>query len=326
MRTRKKPHLHLRPRPNVKHSKTRVIVVRKITSRALTKKVHKSSASRYPTKAALVPRRRPLAAALATKIRLASVRLSSRVRRIIATFAHKQRLIRKVVATSAVAKPKAVFPKKQVTEFPWPPEFQKAFVITIRQDRYDAFRSRMGPWASHVQKFKGTHGSVINVNSWKKQGIVAKDCKLKRGQLGCYDSHIRIWKQVVAQQIPMAVVLEDDVNMCHSKAHADRLRLVLDELKRLDLSYHVMYIAGYGRKVTNVCDCIAKPKLCNTTTAYTITLAGAEFLLKHAFPYRVPVDVFLEQMHDKGSLNALAIDPPLCHMVPGSVSDTERIM
>jgi glycosyl transferase family 25 len=216
-------------------------------------------------------------------------------------------------------------PKPQLhLKLQWPPEFHAAFVITIRPERYAGFRARMGPWAARVQRIPGTNGAMLNVNQWKNKGIVAHDTSLRRGEIGCYDSHVRIWRTIVQKKIPQAIIFEDDVNMRYIESHANRLRSALDEVKKLQLPYHFMYVGGWGKKSSNYSPTIARPHGCNTLPAYILTYEGAKLLLAHASPYRIPVDVVISNLHDKNVLKAVAMDPPLCHMVK-VVSDTNNI-
>lgn len=113
---------------------------------------------------------------------------------------------------------------------------------------------------------------------------------LTLGNIGCYLSHVEVMKDVVAQRIACALVVEDDVIL-----EAGRI----DDLKLLSLPpdwdivfLHALYaheppenhvdhnfysIASYG----------------GSTAAYLISFQGALKLLKFAFPISWNVDGFL---------------------------------
>ncbi len=208
---------------------------------------------------------------------------------------------------------------------PWFPEIQSTWAISIRPQRWLGMQARMGPWAPHVHHFAGTNGHVINANQWMREGKAAYGCVLNRGQLGCYDSHVRIWETMVRLRTDMALILEDDANIRHTRAMYQQIRQGLDEAKRLNLPWQLFYL---GRSRTDIhlkhSPTLVKPKGCCGLFAYILTLSGAETLLKHARPYRLPVDVLVCNLHDSGRLNAIALEPKLCYVVPVR-SDTRHI-
>jgi len=206
----------------------------------------------------------------------------------------------------------------------WPPEISASFAISIRPARMQDMRARLGPWASRVQYFSGTNGESIDVKGWKKKGKCAPGSVLRRGELGCYDSHVRIWKTIVAQKLPMTLIMEDDANIRYTQQHATRLRQVFDELKRLGKPWHMLYIGGRGWKSGNLSPSVAVARSCNGLFAYVLTLEGAQLLLAKAKPFHKPVDVLVANLHDSGYIKAVAMDPPLCYVVPVH-SDTVHI-
>jgi len=206
----------------------------------------------------------------------------------------------------------------------WPPEIKQSFAISIRPLRFQGLQARLGPWSRNVQLWNGTNGMAIDVASWKKSGKVHPHAKLRAGEVGCYDSHVRIWEKIVQQNIPMTLILEDDANLRYIPQHAQRLRQAFDELKRMNTAWDIMYVGGKGSKSRNLSGSIAVPRNCNGLFAYCLTLQGAKLLLQKSRPYNVAVDVLVGQLEDAHYLKAVAMDPPLFYVVPVH-SDTVHI-
>jgi len=207
----------------------------------------------------------------------------------------------------------------------WPSDFKAAFSISVRPLRWQGMQTRLGPWASKVQLWSGTNGQSIDVSQWSRSGKSSPGCTLKRGQLGCYDSHVRVWQHIVRNKIPMALIMEDDANIRYIKAHEQRINNTLAELKRLGTRWDMLYIGrSNGRSRKTISPTLNVPQGCGGLFAYVVTTKGAEIMLKHASPYTIPVDVMVSNLHDRGTLNAVAMSPPLCYVVPVR-SDTEGI-
>ena len=208
----------------------------------------------------------------------------------------------------------------------WPPEFNASFVISMRHLRWQGMQARLGPWARNVQMWNATNGHTINLSRWIQEGKTSGHASLNRGQLGCADSHTRIWEHIVHHKIKMTLILEDDANIRHTRVQAQQMRQALDEAKQRRIPWHLLYL-GRG----NMCSehsrysaTLAKPKGCAGLFAYVLTFEGAKILLQHARPYRLPVDVLVASLHDRGILNAVALMPRLCYVVQ-VFSDTKNL-
>ena len=119
------------------------------------------------------------------------------------------------------------------------------------------------------------------------------------GAIGCYLSHLEIYRQVLAEQIPLALILEDDARLSprcvnflqtvkptsafdycflDSDDHNDRGPIFFDPDDATELA------PGYCAYRLS-----AGP---HTTHAYMITLECARKRLAHAFPLRKPIDLY----------------------------------
>nr|XP_018908006.1 PREDICTED: glycosyltransferase 25 family member [Bemisia tabaci] len=170
---------------------------------------------------------------------------------------------------------------------------------------------------------------------------------MTKGEIGCFLSHFRIWKEIVEENLDVVMVLEDDVRFEHY--FKSKLEQVLDELRTLpDFDWDFVYL-GRKRLLQNVTEdqVIGSEFLRHVsysywTIGYLISLSGAQKLLA-AKPLNnlLPVDEFLPIMYNQQpqeswaqyyperNLLAYVAEPLLLYPAlyvnePGYVSDTEN--
>uniref|UniRef100_A0A665VYK9 procollagen galactosyltransferase n=1 Tax=Echeneis naucrates TaxID=173247 RepID=A0A665VYK9_ECHNA len=168
---------------------------------------------------------------------------------------------------------------------------------------------------------------------------------LTKGELGCFLSHHKIWKEIVERQLHTSLVIEDDLRF--EVFFKRRLMNLISEVEDERLEWDLIYI---GRKrmqvdhpekaVPNIHN-LVEADYSYWTLGYMISLQGAEKLLK-AEPLKriLPVDEFLPIMYNKHpvsdymeqfesrDLKAFSAEPLLVYPThytgdPGYISDTE---
>lgn len=209
----------------------------------------------------------------------------------------------------------------------WPEQIKAAFGISMRMQRWNGMKARLGPWAGNVQLWPATNGQMLDLRKWKATGKVPSNVNLTRGEIGCHDSHVRIWEHIVKHNIPVTMILEDDANIRHTKQHETQFRELFEEITRLQLNdkWDLIYL-GRGREVSRrvFSSKLVEPKHCCGLFAYVLSLQGAKKLLAKARPYRKAVDVLVAEMHDSNQILALAMVPKMCYVVSVR-SDTANI-
>lgn len=225
--------------------------------------------------------------------------------------------------------------------------FQRAFVVSLQHERLDSFISRLPPrletCMTHVA---ATDGRSINLTEWQEHGLynssvneqLANDTafaqvfpkphpSLTRGELGCHDSHRRIWWAMVQQNIPAALICEDAAWIT-GKEELQMLQ-VAHELKISSTSFHILYLGTnwtpHLKPVhgTN----LSEPNiygLFHVTHAYVLTLEGARILLSRSLPALYPVDVYIASQLRYG-LRALQTNKSIVGTDRMARSDTQRI-
>ncbi len=178
----------------------------------------------------------------------------------------------------------------------WP---KQAFVVSIREKRLAKCVKRLSflPPQVQVVPWAGTDGRKIDKKEWLQKGWI-KDRHLRRGQLGCFDSHLRIWRSVVEQNLDQAIIFEDDVGIeVHHLPYVDR---ALANLQAHDPDWDVFYLALHKYKPCRkrrLTEDLAVP-LSNLigTFAYMVSQRGARKLMTGALPMVEAVDMYITRM------------------------------
>lgn len=211
--------------------------------------------------------------------------------------------------------------EKEKNAWPWPKEITAAFAISIRPERFRSLQTRMGPWGKHVRLFAGTDGRRIDRKKWssKIRG------NFKRGEIGCYDAHVRLWNRIAKMSGPV-LVMEDDASMFYNQETSQRLRHIFDELKRTKQKWDILYLGHYGDRMVGaeVAPGIRVASMWQGLFAYLITPRAAKILANGAWPMRHPSDMYVGTKIKPGQIRALRAEPRFCFVVTRN-SDTSGI-
>ena len=143
---------------------------------------------------------------------------------------------------------------------------------------------------------------------------------LRPGEVGCYASHMLVWRAIVSRKLPYALVLEDDVRIPPDFAG------ILDEIIRsLPPGWDFVHIAAPVKArpfafrpletLRNGSRLVRYSRIPSSTEAYLISASGAAKLLS-AVPRTVPVD-FDTRRPWKWGLDCYGIEP-------GPIGRTQR--
>jgi collagen beta-1,O-galactosyltransferase len=168
---------------------------------------------------------------------------------------------------------------------------------------------------------------------------------MKKGEIGCFLSHYKVWKDVVQNKYGRVIVLEDDVRFTENSTSI--LKKVVEDLAKTQLDWDYIYL---GRKKISAHGdefFVAGHRHLSTigysywTLAYALSYTGASKLI-NAKPLEklLALDEFLPIMYDQHpntewaasfptrNLSAFAVYPVLLvperyTFEPGYISDTE---
>ena len=128
--------------------------------------------------------------------------------------------------------------------------------------------------------------SVCWIRSWLARGI-----KLNDGEIGCALSHIAIYRKMMEEKIPIALVLEDDVLYLGDVFRALKIIESFVDITKPQV-FQLTYIVNGEREVVTDREGCFPIKEGMFTSSYVITLAGAKALLRQNFPVIMPADAW----------------------------------
>lgn len=118
------------------------------------------------------------------------------------------------------------------------------------------------------------------------------------GSLGCYLSHVKIWKVIEKENDDLFIVCEDDVAI--PRDFLDRLNFVLENAPPhwgyLNIGITGQIIRNIKHPTFKSNDIIWEERPATCTGCYVITKKMATNFLRHAFPVRKQVDWWISDM------------------------------
>ena len=132
---------------------------------------------------------------------------------------------------------------------------------------------------------------------------------LTRGEIGCYASHLTVWKQFLDSGQGAIAIFEDDIDIDTDLAY------VLDALRRSPVEADLVKLIGRRReKVLERVplmpgrELVRYRRVPSLTGAYVLTRRGAQKLVAHRQPFGRPVDVDIRYWWECG-LEVLGVQP-----------------
>lgn len=183
----------------------------------------------------------------------------------------------------------------------------KIYLINLkkRQDRLikvDTLLKSLGGIFSNYKRIEAVYGNDLSEDEIKKllsiktqynynNPLLYEDIKTL-GSIGCYLSHINIWKDVIKNNYNNVIILEDDIktNM--------KLNKIMKYIKNIPKDYDIAYLDYY-------CDGCDNNIIANSywyenkidkiylTSAYIINNNAIKKLLEKAFPIETQIDNYI---------------------------------
>lgn len=164
----------------------------------------------------------------------------------------------------------------------------KVFLINLNKnpERLAAADSQLRRVGVDYERFPAVYGKALTVEERRRsvrrfRGWCAMGRRLMDGEVGCALSHIGIYRRMVEENVPCAMILEDDCKL--AEAFPEALRVVdgwMDSTKP-----QVVLLTHHQGNVPNGEDGVIH-EICGEmfTEGYAITLEGARALLAANWP------------------------------------------
>jgi GR25 family glycosyltransferase involved in LPS biosynthesis len=138
-----------------------------------------------------------------------------------------------------------------------------------------------------VDDIYAVNGYNLDTNEMIKQGLI-ENKKLKKGEIGCYLSHVHFFKKALESDVPV-LVIEDDI-----KINNDILQKIDTVLKKAPPDYEILHIGFSYHESFNVDYKVERAKLVYGTHGYIINPKNIdETKIAKLFPIKKPIDMTL---------------------------------
>ncbi|QLB42998.1 glycosyltransferase family 25 protein [Mannheimia pernigra] len=212
------------------------------------------------------------------------------------------------------------------------------FIISLKDStRRKEISARLNSLELDFQFFDAVYGKALTQEQLKQidfefypQKYAAKK-PLTLGEIGCALSHIKMYEHIVANNIPEAIILEDDaIVSLYFK------QILKDVLRKVPARREIIFFDHGKAKVFPIMrNLVERYRLARylkpsknskrsiiRTTAYLITQDGAKKLLKCAYPVRLPSD-FLTGLLQMTDIHAYGVEPAC--VFGGHISEIDEI-
>jgi len=177
-----------------------------------------------------------------------------------------------------------------------------------------------------------------NINGELSDEInLMKKFNLGPGEIGCFISHLRIYKKIVENNIGYALILEDDNIFCND--FMIKFKNIIDDKKSSNVKFDILYIGGRftPNYTMNECNCTKissnivkhnkrtanRMEFDRTTSAYIISITLGKYLLdsfENEFNINLPIDKWiLHLLEDKYPIYSTC--PLLCYSPLNNIGD-----
>ena len=193
------------------------------------------------------------------------------------------------------------------------------YIVNLKKDtqRKEIMQKQLDKYDFSYEFVEAVDGSKLDVEQLKKEDkIRLYGDQLKRGEYGCYLSHLNIYKMFLSSTYKYCIVLEDDAKLVDD--FDKHIKLLLSEMNSIpNNDIDIIYLIEdkhCSRWFHDDCNKTfeTKIKLTNVkkishigyhTHGYLITKSGAEKLIKYGTVMTIPIDVYIHNLNYNNVLN-----------------------
>ena len=180
------------------------------------------------------------------------------------------------------------------------------------KDRLDLMLKYSKDLNLKLERFPAVYGSNLNRNNLIEKGILDKNNKLGNGEIGCFLSHINIWKKALKRKYKYILILEDDIIFTDNFKNN-----LIKYYNQVPDNWDIIHLGGSRIKGKLINKNIIKPvfdeKISgeNNMGTYAMLLSrkGIKKLLDIVIPIKNPIDMQIALNNKK--LNIYYTEPKL---------------
>lgn len=183
-------------------------------------------------------------------------------------------------------------------------------------ERLKAAYERLAPFGLNITRVSAVVGKNVDTDTLNNYYSARKNREgyyreLGPGEIGCFLSHLKVMQTIVDNEVPYAIILEDDF-----KVVGDLEQSIL-ALENIDFAWDMVKFAEYGNKVrptayqfklNNEFDLKIQKKVSAGTCAQAVSLAGAKKILESCIPFGRPIDTEYQFWWEK-NIEILTLSP-----------------
>jgi GR25 family glycosyltransferase involved in LPS biosynthesis len=168
------------------------------------------------------------------------------------------------------------------------------FLVSLEKDykrRNDIYK-KVTPNA-----YYGVHGTYLNKELLIQKDILHKDnYTIKKGEIGCYMSHMNLLNEIILTHYKYALIIEDDVDFNKQKIY----NILFDIMNDLPNDFDILFLGHnyyetsdsvYSKTVKNYN--FKKIKTVHGTHCYLINVNNIRDKLEKLYPIKYPYDIAL---------------------------------
>jgi glycosyl transferase family 25 len=175
--------------------------------------------------------------------------------------------------------------------------------LDTRKDRFDITNNLLNQYDfKNIIRFSAVKGKNISVNELNKivepsaMKSILKNYRnehheLSYGAVGCYLSHINIWKKLEKDDLDYIIIFEDDALPTFN--FMELQQIISNDVPN---DWDIIFFGGIYNDYNIINDKIVKLKRFYETHAYIINKKGALKLLSNAFPIKKQLDSWLSDL------------------------------
>jgi|GEM_PF-656114 len=206
--------------------------------------------------------------------------------------------------------------KSDITKPNW-----KIFVINLDKspERLEFVKNQLSQYSIEFERSNGVVADTLSQEEIQKVYSLSKNKKqyirsLHLGQIACYLAHAKVWREILAQNLDYAIILEDDVSVDEKiikqlefleKTYGKWDYVRLQENSKLKKIFHEV-------ASDTECALVEYLNLPGNTLAQAVSKEAAEKMLNRLFPFGCPVDTQLQYV-DKIGVEVLSLIPSGFH-------------